>query len=351
MAITSSLDIRVTLNILLEQISSHLNIDAAVVLLYSNQTQTLEFSAGRGFKNPLIKNTAIRLGESHAGKVALERKMEYIPDLHVLDDLLSAGLKEQNEDFTSYICLPLISKSQVKGVLELFHCSRLDPDPDWLDFLEAVAAQAAIAIDNAELFDQLQRTNTDLSLAYDATIEGWSHALELRSMETQGHTQRVCEMTLRLAREIGLPEEEIVHIRRGVLLHDIGKMAIPDEILKKKGTLTDEEWEIMRKHPQYAYEMLSLIPYLRRAIDIPYCHHERWDGKGYPRGLKGDQIPLAARIFSIIDIWDALINDRIYRGAWPKEKVAEYIREQANKRLDPDLVAKFSEKLSRLLEA
>ena len=149
------------------------------------------------------------------------------------------------------------------------------------------------------------------------------------------------EITARLARSSDIPDTELVHLRRGALLHDIGKMGIPDQILLKPGPLTDEEWRIMRRHPQYAYEMLSPITFLRRAIDIPYCHHERWDGTGYPRGLKGEQIPLAARLFSVVDVWDALCSDRPYRVAWPEEKVRQYIRELSGKAFDPQVVDAF----------
>ena len=165
--------------------------------------------------------------------------------------------------------------------------------------------------------------------------------MDLRDKETEGHTQRVTEITIRLAKIMGISEEQIVHIRRGALLHDMGKLGVPDAILLKPGGLTDEEWDIMRKHPQFAYEMMQPIEYLLPALDIPYCHHEKWDGTGYPRGLKGEQIPLPARLFAIIDVWDALRSDRPYRKAWPKDKVIAYIREQSGKHFDPDVVEKF----------
>jgi len=187
----------------------------------------------------------------------------------------------------------------------------------------------------------LERVNTELAQAYDETLKGWSLALELRDNETQGHSQRVTEMTLHLARLIGIHDRELVHLRRGALLHDIGKMGIPDSILHKPGSLTKEEWEIMRKHPVYAYELLSPIAYLRPALDIPYNHHEKWDGTGYPRGLRGEQIPLAARIFAVVDVWDALRSSRPYRDAWPEENVRTYICEQATLYFDPQIVDIF----------
>jgi putative nucleotidyltransferase with HDIG domain len=198
------------------------------------------------------------------------------------------------------------------------------------------------------LFESLQRSNLELSLAYDSTIEGWSRALDLRDKETEGHTQRVTKITLKLAQSFGLSEAELVQVRWGALLHDIGKMGVPDGILLKPGPLTDEEWTIMRNHPALAYEMLAPIRYLRRALDIPYCHHEKWDGSGYPQGLKGVLIPLEARIFAVVDVWDALNSDRPYRPAWEKEKVLEHIRAEAGTHFDPQVVDMFLQIVSSI---
>ncbi|MEM3489347.1 MAG: HD domain-containing phosphohydrolase, partial [Nitrososphaerota archaeon] len=187
----------------------------------------------------------------------------------------------------------------------------------------------------------LEQRERDLLESYDATIEGWSRALDLRDKETEGHTRRVTEMTVKLAIAAGMREEEIQHVRRGALLHDIGKMGIPDQILLKPDKLTEEEWVIMRQHPVYAFELLSPIAYLRPALDIPYCHHEKWDGSGYPRGLKGEQIPVAARLFAVVDVWDALLSDRPYRPRWPRDKVIEYIKMQSGKHFDPLAVELF----------
>jgi putative nucleotidyltransferase with HDIG domain len=243
--------------------------------------------------------------------------------------------------FVAYYAVPLIAKGQMKGVMEIYQRTPLDPDSGWMEFLEALSGDAAIAIDNAALFDELQRSNVEITLAYDRTLEGWSRALELRDRETEGHSQRVTEMTLELARALGMSEVELVHVRRGALLHDIGKMGVPDEILHKPGPLTDEEWEIMRRHPVYALELLSPIPYLKPALDIPAYHHERWDGNGYPNRLKGEQIPLAARIFAVVDVYDALLSERPYRPAWPEEKVINYLQEQAGHHFDPHVVEVF----------
>lgn len=342
-AITGSLDLRISLGTILEQLKSQMRVDASNVLVFNPHTLTLDYAVGRGFRTDALQHTHIRLGEGYAGRAAQERRRIYIPDLRgrATDFLRSPAFLV--EGFVSYCAEPLIAKGQVKGVLEIFHRSELDPGSEWMDFLEAVSGQAAIAIDNNGLFDDLQRSNLELVLAYDATIEGWSRALDLRDKETEGHTQRVTEMTLRLARALGVEDAELVHIRRGALLHDIGKMGIPDSILLKPGPLSEGEWQVMRKHPVYAYEMLASISYLKPALDIPYCHHEKWDGSGYPRGLEAENIPLAARIFAVVDVWDALNSERPYRPAWAPEKIHEYIRQQRGRHFDPQVVDAFFE--------
>ncbi len=341
LAITASLDVRVTLTVILDQVTTHLKADAANVLLFDPYTQSLRFAINRGFRSKALQTASLRLGEGHAGRAALERQIVTVQNLATEAGEFSRSARFSEEGFVAYFAIPLIAKGQVKGVLEVFHRHALSPTPEWLAFLEALAGQAAIAIDNSSLFDNLQRVNTDLVMAYDTTLEGWSKALDLRDKETEGHTLRVTDLTLRLARTMGVRDDDLVHIRRGALLHDIGKMGIPDQILLKPGPLTDEEWNVMRKHPVYAYELLASIAYLRQALDIPYCHHEKWDGAGYPRGLREKQIPLAARIFAVVDVYDALISDRPYRPAWPKEKALAYIREQAGKHFDPEVAAAF----------
>jgi putative nucleotidyltransferase with HDIG domain len=341
LAISGSLDLRLTLAVFLENVTAQLRVDAADVLLLNPHMQTLDYGAGRGFRTAALQHTHLRLGEGHAGRAALRRRTVAVRDLRSDPGDFPRTPLLVSEGFLACIAVPLVAKGHVKGILEIFHRAPLTTGREWQDFLEALAGQAAIAIDNAELFDGLQRSHTDLALAYDTTLEGWSRALDLRDKETEGHTRRVAEMAIRLARTMGLPEDELVHLRRGALLHDIGKMAIPDSILLKPGPLTDEEWEVMRRHPTYAYEMLSPIAYLRPAIDVPYCHHEKWDGTGYPRGLHGEQIPLAARVFAIADVWDALRSDRPYRPAWPEERIRAYIREEAGRHFDPRIAEMF----------
>jgi putative two-component system response regulator len=187
----------------------------------------------------------------------------------------------------------------------------------------------------------IEEAHVNLLAAYDATIEGWSRAMDLRDKETEGHTQRVTSLTEKLCKLANISSENLVNIRRGALLHDIGKLGVPDSILHKPDKLTDEEWLIMRKHPQFAYDMIEPIEYLRPALDIPFCHHEKWDGSGYPRGLKGEEIPLSARLFAIVDVWDAVTSDRPYRLSWDKQKALDYIREQKGKHFDPYVVDLF----------
>jgi PAS domain S-box-containing protein len=340
-AISASLDLRITLTVFLRQVTTQLQVDAAAVLLLDPHLQRLTHEAGYGFRTEAITHSHLRLGEGYAGKAALERQVIHIPNLAQANPHFERAQLLSEESFVAYYAVPLVAKGQVKGVLDIYHRTGLEPDPDWLDFLETLATQAAIAVDNAILFDDLQRSNVELALAYDTTIEGWARALELRDMETQGHSQRVTEMTLELARMMGMSGDELTHVRHGSLLHDIGKMGVPDSILHKAGPLNEEQWAIMHKHPIYAYELLSPISYLRSALDIPYCHHEKWDGTGYPRGLEGDKIPLAARIFAVVDVWDALCSDRPYRAAWSQMDALKYIKDQAGKHFDPRIVDAF----------
>ena len=341
MAITGSLDLRVTFNVALDVITSQLGIDAAAILLLNLHTQTLKYAAWRGFHAENPTRIRLRLGEGYAGRAALERETIPIPNLAETEPDPFQGPFLAEEGFVTYYAVPLITKGHVQGVLEVFHRTPLEANGEWLAFLETLAGQTAIAIDNVSLFDKLERANVELIRAYDATIEGWGRALDLRDEETEGHSQRVTELTVQLAREMDMSEEALVHARRGALLHDVGKIGIPDSILRKPGKLTDEERRTIERHPQLAYEMLLPISYLLPALDIPYCHHEKWDGTGYPRGLKGEQIPLAARIFAVADVYDALTSDRPYRKAWPKEKALAYIHEQSGKHFDPRVVETF----------
>ncbi|MGV8025948.1 MAG: HD domain-containing phosphohydrolase [Anaerolineaceae bacterium] len=340
-AITENFDLQIPLVMLLDQVVNELKVDAADVLLYNPENKNLNFIAGRGFSTEALKFTSLRMGQGMAGMAAQKRAPIYVKDLTSELTTLNQSPLLEGENFVSYYGFPLIARNQVKGVLEIFHRSVLEPNQQWLDYLNTLISETAIALDNARMFTDLEKTNLELVSAYEATLEGWARTLEMRDRETEGHSQRVLGMTLRLAEKMGVHGEDLVHIRRGSLLHDIGKIAIPDNILQKPGPLTDEEWETMRRHPSIAYEMLSTIHFLEPALEIPYCHHEKWDGSGYPRGLKGEEIPLSARIFAIIDVWDALSSDRPYRKAWPTEKVFNYIKDQSGTHFDPTVVDAF----------
>jgi PAS domain S-box-containing protein len=343
-AIASSLDLRVTLNVLMDNAASQLRADAMSILIYNPNLQTLETVATLGFQNSLARRQ-FRIGEGLAGKIIITRHPLHVQELGQIDEYSRISWLA-DEKFVTYMGYPLLGKGQVKGVLEVFFRASFTPDNDWLEFIQALAGQAAIAIDSSQLFENLQRSNQELSLAYDTTLEGWGKALELRDKETQGHTKRVADLTIRLARRMNINDSEITHIRRGALLHDIGKMGVPDQILRKTGPLDESEWEQMRKHPQYAYDLLYPIAYLRPVLDIPLYHHEHWDGNGYPRGLKGEEIPLAARIFSVVDVWDALLSDRSYRKTWSRTQTIEYIKKETGTRFDPKIANIFLEMIS-----
>ena len=341
LAISSGSGLDSTLNILLKNVMVLLNVDAVDVLLSNKNTLKNDFMIGLGFKTDLIKSNTIRDGNSLDNKVAIEHRIIQITDLN--DQLVSAEFKAmwKEEGFLTYIGVPLITKEKLVGVLGIFQRSEFESDPEWMDYLKTIAGQAAIAIDNATLVMDLKSSTEQLLQAYDATIEGWSRAMDLRDKETEGHTLRVTDITLKLAQKMGMSEEKLVHVKRGALLHDIGKLGIPDHILLKQGPLTEEEWVIMRTHPASAYNLIAPIEYLKPAIAIPFCHHEKWDGTGYPRGLKGEEIPLEARLFAVVDVWDALSSDRPYRAAWKQEKVLAYIKENSGTHFEPGIVDLF----------
>jgi len=340
-AITSSLDLTVTLGIVLDQVKAQLAADAVTALLLDPHHLTLQYATTRGFTTAPPQGHAVRLGDEVAGRVALTRQPVILNALQGLALAPDWRALLDQEGLTAYAAVPLIAKGKTLGVIEVLRQHPFDPNTDWLDTLQTLAAQAAIAVDSAQLFLELQRGNLELGLAYQDTIEGWARALDLRDRETEGHSRRVTEMAVNLCRALGVSAAELVHVRRGALLHDIGKMGIADAILLKPGPLTEEEWVEMRKHPRYAAELLSSIHFLRPALDIPQHHHEKWDGSGYPQGLKGTAIPLTARAFAVVDVYDALTSDRPYRQAWPREQALNYLVEQAGTHFDPAVVQAF----------
>jgi len=309
--------------------------------------------AGRQTLESILEGQGYQLEMAENGQEALEKASQLLPDVILLDVMMPV--------MDGFEVCKRIRNDPALAEIPIIMLTALDDRQSFLKGLESGADDYITKpYDRHELRARLlgitrlnryrklldDRTNVEtahmqLLSAYDATIEGWSRALDLRDKETEGHTQRVTILTEKLARLAGMSNDELINIRRGSLLHDIGKLGVPDSILHKPDKLTDEEWVIMRKHPQYAYEMIQPIEYLRPAWDIPYCHHEKWDGSGYPRGLKGEEIPLSARIFAMIDVWDAVTSDRPYRPAWDNQKALEYIREQKGKHFDPHVVELF----------
>jgi putative two-component system response regulator len=309
--------------------------------------------AGRQTLEAVLDGQGYRLEMAENGRQAIEKANELLPDV-ILLDVMMPGM-------TGFEVCEHIRNDEKLAEIPIIILTALDDHNSMIKALE-VGADDFISkpFDRHELrarllgimrlnrFQKLmheraklEQANEELVAAYDATISGWSRAMDLRDRETEGHSQRVAEHTVLIARAMGVDEQELIHVRRGALLHDMGKLGIPDSILHKPGKLTPEEWVVMKRHPTLGYDMLKDIEYLQPALDIPYCHHEKWDGTGYPRGLKGEEIPLVARIFAVVDVWDALISDRPYRSAWSKEDAAAYIREQSGKHFEPKLVDLF----------
>jgi HD-GYP domain-containing protein (c-di-GMP phosphodiesterase class II) len=341
LAILSTLNLRETAGIILEKIIQQFNVDAADILVLDQSAGSLHYVKGIGFHAHTTIQTHLGLEQSYAGLAVRERRLVHIENLRRSPHNLITACNYKKEAFQVYLGIPLIARGEVKGVLEIYQRDPLKVEPGWFTMLEMIANQFAIAIDNSLLLESLDRRNAEITSAYDATIEGLSRALELRDRETEGHTRRVAELTLVLADKIDIAQEQRIHLERGALLHDVGKMGIPDDILRKPGKLTSQEWEIMKHHPLYAYNILSQIEYLKPALDIPLYHHEHWDGSGYPHGLAGEKIPLAARIFAVVDVYDALTSDRPYRTAWSKEQALDYMKSQSGLYFDPLILQAF----------
>ena len=339
--LNSTLNLDTLLQLVTATASELLECEAASILLYDEKQARLYFAAATGSDPKKLAEIPVPLDHSLAGMIFRENRSIVMNDAE--RDARHFLLVSEHVNFhvRSLVGVPMQIKERVIGVLEAVNKrDGFFGDQDET-ILSVTASHAAIAISNAQLFQEAERSNADLRLAYDATIAGWSRALDLRDQATEGHAQRVADMTVHLARAFGLGEEQIIQIRRGALLHDMGKLGVPDAILHKPGKLTNAEHILMLRHPQYAYEMLSPIAYLRPALDIPCFHHEKWDGTGYTRGLKGEEIPIAARLFAVVDVWDALSNDRPYRKQWPRKKTLDYIRQQSGKHFDPRVVEAF----------
>jgi PAS domain S-box-containing protein len=339
--ILNSEDLDAVLSLCLEHTLQLLNVDAALIVIHKTIVSGIEKIFHVGFSSDKNTSDLMENRISVNQMIADEKLRLFISDLRMEEDPMIEKGVIAAEAFISLCRVPLIAKGEVKGVIEVFKRDPIAPDTGWFDYYDTLAGQVAIAIDNYQLYRGLKQSLEKITNAYDATIAGWSRAMDLRDEETEGHTQRVAQLAVDIAKKMGLEGESIDHIKRGALLHDMGKLGIPDNILLKPGKLSAEEWEIMRKHPEFAYELLSPIEYLRPALEIPYCHHEKWDGSGYPRGLKGEEIPLSARIFAVVDVWDALRSDRPYREKWSEERAITYIRSQAGFHFDPKVTEVF----------
>lgn len=340
--ITSDHHVQEKIQSILTTIQESLNVDTVNILLAEEHHSTVMLSGTQDNLENRYKFERLDGMDEFLGQVFRRSSPVVFTNLQKNKPPVWLRPRLQNmQTCTVYAAAPLKASGNMIGVLEIFSTEEKHLDDDWRSHFQTLALQTAIAIDSVTMIQRIKDARNELAEAYEATLIGWAKALELHDKETRGHSDRMLELVERLGRRLGLNEDALSDLKRGTLLHDIGKMGVPDTILQKPGPLDKAEWVIMRKHPQYAYDLLSEIPYLAGALEVPYCHHERWDGKGYPRGLRGEEIPLNARIFSVIDVWDALTHDRPYRPAWPKEKALEYIREQSGIQFDPQVTGQF----------
>lgn len=343
LTLSSTLELNQVLDLIIANAVEMLECEAGSILLYNKERGSLTFSASTSADSKTLAGISVPLTDSLAGTIFSKNMPITVNNVHK-DVRHNASVAAQIHFHThSLLGVPMRIQDRVTGVLEALNKKEGDFTKEDEKILTVIASQAAIAIENAQLLQALQES-------YETTLAGWAAAMDLRDKETEGHSQRVSWLTVELAQTFGVKDEALVNLRQGALLHDIGKMAVPDSILHKNGPLTEEEQVIMRQHPVHAYNMLHPIAYLRPALDIPYCHHEKWDGTGYPRGLKGEDIPLAARIFTIVDVWDALRSNRPYRKAWPAPKTFDYIQDESGKSFDPKIVKNFVDVLPAILE-
>lgn len=337
--ILSNLDTKNLLDLLLVDFTSSLGVDGAAITIYNPNPDEENVYINYGTVEPDENYPAESAGYAASctnvlviqnAKKGIHSQRTY-PIHHPIQDLNMVG----------YAVSPLKNRDIQLGIVEVLSKKEILWDREQIEFFEVLTNQLAIAIDKLNMVSNLRQSNENLMLAYQQTLEGWSRAMDLRDHETENHTQRVTSLTIKLAQCAGFSGEELLQVRRGALLHDIGKLGVPDEILLKAGSLTEEEWKIMRQHPEQARRLIEPISYLRPAMNIPYYHHEKWDGSGYPQQLRGEEIPIEARIFSVVDVWDALTSDRPYRLALSPEVTARYIREQAGHHFDPHIVDLF----------
>ena len=345
-AINSSLDLNISLEIILMQAKEQLRADAANILLVDEINQSLVFSKARGFKTDVIKKTNLRLGTGLPSAAVMERTVVQIPDLQTAEESFFKNALVEQEGFRSYYCAPLVTKGQLKGVIEVYFKQPFQADQEWLEFLGTLAQQSAIAINNAELLNSLQAGQFELVNAYENALQGWVQTYE-RQLGGEDELKRLTDFSMQLAEKMGMNRSDLANFKRGVLLHDIGMTSIPAAIINKTEKISEAERQIIQAHPIHARSLLSKSKYMANNMDIPCHHHERWDGSGYPQGLMGEMIPLAARIFAVADVWVALTSDRPYRKAWSKAKAIKYILKQSGKQFDAQVVEAFFELVNK----
>ena len=344
-SLASTMELAEVLQIAIESVANLLNLGTGAIYTLENENLVL------GATHPPIPpqfpdelRFAHLADHPHINSTVETKTPVYLRDAGKVPLSPAEKVVVDSRHLVSILYFPLLLKEQAIGVFIVGTTDKpREFTPSEIDLCYVLSYEVSLAITNARLYEKAQQSIMDISQAYDATLEGWSRMLDMRDHVTDEHTHRVTDLTVELAKRMGIPASELGHIRRGAFLHDIGKMGIPDSILQKPAPLTDTEWEIMKTHPEKAYHVLSKIHYLIPAVDIPFCHHEKWDGTGYPRGLKGDEIPLSARIFAVVDVYDALTSDRPYRKAWDKARALKYVQEQSGKHFFPEAVRVFCE--------
>jgi len=337
-AISSSMELSVSLRIFLQQVVDRLAVDAAAVFLYEEELQELNLAGEIGFGFNIKNLPSQRVGEGFAGLVAGLNRTLFVPDIGQDSRFRGKEFYSEADQLRSFYGIQLLTKGKMVGVMTLFHRSLLEPDFAWREFAKTLARQGAIAIDSIIHIRELEQTNLDLSLGQDEILKGWAESLEVLGVESAGHIQRTFDCSLKIARAMELKDRKIKQVRLGALLHDLGMLAVPDTVRNKTAELSEEDWQLIKKHPVLGTEIIRQIPALETAADAIRSHQEYWDGSGYPDGLSGNRIPLAARIVTAADVWDALRSPRPYRSAWSDSRAADYMRDQSGKLFDPRIV-------------
>lgn len=330
-----TLDTEELIPIILEAVTQAIDAEAQSLWLLDNETGLIVCRYATGPGREAIKKVTVPLGLGIVGSSVMSQTAIMIEDAQKDERVFKAADQQTGFVTRSLLCVPMVRQGKSIGAIEAVNKlgGGLFGQGD-LELLRNIADSAALSIENARLY-------AELSASYDSTLDALTAALDLRDRETEGHSRRVVEYTARLARQMGLSEPQISNICRGALIHDIGKIGVPDAILLKTGPLDAAERRTMEKHPVAGYEMLFGVPYLADKIPIVLTHQEHWDGTGYPFGLRGDEIPLGARLFAIADTFDAVTSDRPYRQGRSCEEALAVIAEQAGRQFDPQAVAAF----------